>query len=162
MGQDAWQSKCPVSSATPAPLIVTQATPSPRASSSSACSAHLPQSLYDLRNLFQVNVEEGRHLWAMVYLLHTYFGRDGREEAEELLRAPQRQPRQAAHPRAFNEPCKDWLSFFCFTMFTDRDGKYQLLALAEIGLRPARAHHALHADRRSAPHVRRARRASAA
>ena len=24
-------------------------------------------SLYDLRNLFQVNVEEGRHLWAMVY-----------------------------------------------------------------------------------------------
>ena len=42
-------------------------------------------SLYDLRNLFQVNVEEGRHLWAMVYLLHAYFGRDGREEAEELL-----------------------------------------------------------------------------
>src|ERR1700686_1808604 len=26
-------------------------------------------SLYDLRNLFQVNVEEARHLWAMVYLL---------------------------------------------------------------------------------------------
>ena len=42
-------------------------------------------SLYDLRNLFQVNVEEGRHLWAMVYLLHAYFGRDGREEAEALL-----------------------------------------------------------------------------
>src|ERR1700760_2947639 len=35
-------------------------------------------SLYDLRNLFQVNVEEGRHLWAMVYLLHAYFGREGR------------------------------------------------------------------------------------
>jgi benzoyl-CoA 2,3-epoxidase subunit B len=40
-----------------------------------------------MRNLFQVNVEEGRHLWAMVYLLHAYFGRDGREEAEELARA---------------------------------------------------------------------------
>ncbi len=40
-------------------------------------------SLFDLRNLFQVNVEEGRHLWAMVYLLHAYFGRDGREEAED-------------------------------------------------------------------------------
>jgi len=40
-------------------------------------------SLYDLRNLFQVNVEEGRHLWAMVYLLHAYFGREGREEAEK-------------------------------------------------------------------------------
>ena len=42
-------------------------------------------SLYDMRNLFQVNVEEGRHLWAMVYLLQKYFGRDGREEAEALL-----------------------------------------------------------------------------
>jgi len=38
-----------------------------------------------MRNLFQVNVEEGRHLWAMVYLLQKYFGRDGREEANELL-----------------------------------------------------------------------------
>ena len=34
-------------------------------------------SLYDLRNLFQVNVEEGRHLWAMVYLLHAHFGGTG-------------------------------------------------------------------------------------
>src|SRR5206468_12161777 len=36
-------------------------------------------SLYDLRNIFQVNVEEGRHLWAMVYLLHRYFGREDRK-----------------------------------------------------------------------------------
>ncbi len=36
----------------------------------------------------------------------------------------------------FNEPCDDWLSFFMFTMFTDRDGKYQLQALAESGLDP--------------------------
>ncbi|MEJ2027143.1 MAG: benzoyl-CoA 2,3-epoxidase subunit BoxB, partial [Limibacillus sp.] len=42
-------------------------------------------SLYDMRNLFQVNVEEGRHLWAMIYLLQKYFGADGREEANELL-----------------------------------------------------------------------------
>ena len=41
-------------------------------------------SMYDCRNLFQVNVEEGRHLWAMVYL-QAYFGRDGRDEADELL-----------------------------------------------------------------------------
>ena len=54
-------------------------------------------SLYDLRNLFQVNVEEGRHLWAMVYLLQKYFGRDGREEAEELLR---RRSGDAGHARA--------------------------------------------------------------
>ena len=42
-------------------------------------------SLYDMRNVFQVNVEEGRHLWAMVYLLQRFFGRDGREEAGALL-----------------------------------------------------------------------------
>ncbi|HEY6400984.1 MAG TPA: benzoyl-CoA 2,3-epoxidase subunit BoxB, partial [Blastocatellia bacterium] len=97
---------------------------------------HSCPSLYDLRNLFQVNVEEGRHLWAMVYLLHGYFGRDGREEAEELL---QRRSGDADRPRilqAFNQPCDDWLNFFAFTMFTDRDGKYQLAALAESGFEP--------------------------
>ena len=54
-------------------------------------------SLYDLRNLYQVNVEEGRHLWAMVYLLHAFFGRDGREEAEEMLARHAGDARQAAH-----------------------------------------------------------------
>ena len=93
-------------------------------------------SLYDLRNLFQVNVEEGRHLWAMVYLLQSYFGRDGREEAEELL---QRRSGDADTPRilgAFNERTPDWLSFFMFTSFTDRDGKMQLEALAQSGFDP--------------------------
>jgi benzoyl-CoA 2,3-dioxygenase component B len=93
-------------------------------------------SLYDLRNLFQVNVEEGRHLWAMVYLLHRYFGRDGREEAEALL---ERRSGDADNPRilsAFNERTPDWLSFFMFTYFTDRDGKFQLAALAESAFDP--------------------------
>jgi benzoyl-CoA 2,3-dioxygenase component B len=93
-------------------------------------------SLYDLRNLFQVNVEEGRHLWAMVYLLQKYFGRDGREEAEELLRrrsGSQDSPRMLG---AFNEATPDWLSFFMFTTFTDRDGKMQLAALAQSGFDP--------------------------
>ena len=93
-------------------------------------------SLYDLRNLFQVNVEEGRHLWAMVYLLHRYFGRDGRDEADELL---ERRSGDADNPRilgAFNEPTPDWLSFFMFTYFTDRDGKFQLASLAESGFDP--------------------------
>ena len=93
-------------------------------------------SLYDLRNLFQVNVEEGRHLWAMVYLLHAYFGREGREEAAELLR---RNSGSADAPRilgAFNEETPDWLSFFMFTYFTDRDGKYQLGTLKESGFDP--------------------------
>lgn len=93
-------------------------------------------SLYDLRNLFQVNVEEGRHLWAMVYLLHGYFGRDGREEAEELLQRRSGNPDKPRILQAFNQPCDDWLNFFAFTMFTDRDGKYQLAALAESGFDP--------------------------
>ena len=93
-------------------------------------------SLYDLRNLFQVNVEEGRHLWAMVYLLHAYFGRTGREEAEELLHrnsGSQEAPRILG---AFNEETPDWLSFFMFTYFTDRDGKYQLGTLKESAFDP--------------------------
>lgn len=99
-------------------------------------------SLYDLRNLYQVNVEEGRHLWAMVYLLQAYFGRDGREEADEMLA---RRSGDADKPRilgAFNEKTPDWLSFFMFTFLTDRDGKYQLAALAESGFDPlARSTH---------------------
>jgi benzoyl-CoA 2,3-epoxidase subunit B len=93
-------------------------------------------SLYDMRNLFQINVEEGRHLWAMVYLLQAYFGREGREEAEELLR---RNSGDYDNPRilgAFNEDTTDWLNFFMFTYFTDRDGKYQLGTLKESGFDP--------------------------
>ncbi len=93
-------------------------------------------SLFDLRNLFQVNVEEGRHLWAMVYLLDAHFGRDGREEAEALL---ERRSGDEDKPRilgAFNEQTPDWLSFFMFTFFTDRDGKFQLASLAESAFDP--------------------------
>jgi len=93
-------------------------------------------SLYDMRNLFQVNVEEARHLWAMVYILQKYFGKDGREESAELL---QRQSGSNEKPRmlgAFNEATPDWLSFFMFTYFTDRDGKMQLEALAQSGFDP--------------------------
>src|SRR2546428_192973 len=83
-----------------------------------------------------ISVEEGRHLWAMVYLLQAYFGRDGREEAEGLL---ERRSGDADNPRilgAFNEKTPDWLAFFMFTYFTDRDGKYQLCSLAESGFDP--------------------------
>src|SRR5262249_4505371 len=36
----------------------------------------------------------------------------------------------------FNEPITDWLCFFMFTYFTDRDGKFQLKSLAESGFDP--------------------------
>ena len=93
-------------------------------------------SLYDLRNLFQVNVEEGRHLWAMVYLLHSYFGRDGRDEAEDLLERHSGNQDKPRMLEAFNTPIETWLDLFAFTMFTDRDGKSQLLSLSESALDP--------------------------
>ncbi len=117
-------------------IIVTQGDTEPASVEQQRMLGKSAPSLYDLRNLFQVNVEEGRHLWAMVYLLHKYFGRDGREEAEDML---VRRSGNVDNPRilgAFNEPITDWLSFFCFTMFTDRDGKYQLASLAESGFDP--------------------------
>ena len=94
-------------------------------------------SLYDLRNLFQVNVEEGRHLWAMVYLLHKHFGRDGRGRSRTALL--QRRSGDPNNPRiltAFNEKTSNWLAYYMFTFFTDRDGKFQLAALAESAFDP--------------------------
>jgi benzoyl-CoA 2,3-dioxygenase component B len=117
-------------------IIVTQADTEPASVEQQRLLGKTCPSMYDLRNIFQVNVEEGRHLWAMVYLLHRFFGRDGREEADELLA---RRSGSGDKPRilnTFNEPIDDWLSFFMFAMFTDRDGKYQLAALAQSGFDP--------------------------
>ncbi len=117
-------------------LIVTQGDTEPASVEQQHLLGHTCPSLYDLRNLFQVNVEEGRHLWAMVYLLHAHFGRDGREEAEELLSRHSGDPDKPRILGTFNEPVEDWLSFFCFTYFTDRDGKFQLKSLAESSFDP--------------------------
>ena len=135
-GEPAWQEVPGEYRALLRRLIVVQGDTEPASVEQQRHLGATAPSLYDLRNLFQVNVEEGRHLWAMVYLLHKYFGNDGREEAEELL------ARRSGHkdtPRmlgAFNEATPDWLSFFMFTFFTDRDGKMQLEALAQSGFDP--------------------------
>jgi benzoyl-CoA 2,3-epoxidase subunit B len=136
LGHAAWQQVPGEHRSTLRRLIVTQGDTEPASVEQQRLLGHTAPSLYDLRNLFQVNVEEGRHLWAMVYLLHAYFGRDGREEAEELL---ERHSGDADKPRilsTFNEPISDWLSFYMFTYFTDRDGKFQLKSLAESSFDP--------------------------
>ena len=136
MGQPVWQQVPGEYRSTLRRLIVTQGDTEPASVEQQRLLGHTCPSLYDLRNLFQINVEEGRHLWAMVYLLHAYFGRDGREEAEELLA---RHSGDADKPRilsTFNEPITDWLSLYCFTYFTDRDGKFQLKSLAESSFDP--------------------------
>ncbi len=135
-GQPAWQDVPGEYRATLRRLIVTQGDTEPASVEQQRHLGRTCPSLYDLRNLFQVNVEEGRHLWAMVYLLDAHFGRDGREESEALL---QRRSGDHDKPRilgAFNEKTPDWLSFFMFCFFTDRDGKYQLASLAESGFDP--------------------------
>jgi benzoyl-CoA 2,3-dioxygenase component B len=135
-GEPAWQKVPGEYRAELQRLIVIQGDTEPAAVEQQRNLGATAPSLYDLRNLFQVNVEEGRHLWAMVYLLHAYFGREGRTEAEELLH---RSSGSADAPRilgAFNEETPDWLSFYMFTYFTDRDGKYQLGTLKESGFDP--------------------------
>ena len=117
-------------------IIVTQGDTEPASVEQQRRLGATAPSLYDLRNLFQVNVEEGRHLWAMVYLLHSHFGRDGREEAEGLLQRRSGDPDRPRILGAFNQPIVNWLDFYMFTMFTDRDGKYQLFALSESGFDP--------------------------
>jgi benzoyl-CoA 2,3-epoxidase subunit B len=135
-GDPAWQEVPGEYRSTLRRVIVTQGDTEPASVEQQRMLGLSCPSLYDLRNIFQVNVEEGRHLWAMVYLLHRYFGRDGREEAEALL---ERRSGDTDNPRilgAFNEPTPDWLAFFMFTFFTDRDGKFQLCALAESAFDP--------------------------
>ena len=135
-GEDAWQEVPGEYRANLRRIIVTQGDTEPASVEQQRHLGMTALSLYDLRNLFQINVEEGRHLWAMVYLLHRYFGRDGREEAEALL---ERRSGDRDNPRilgAFNERTPDWLAFFMFTFFTDRDGKFQLCALAESAFDP--------------------------
>jgi benzoyl-CoA 2,3-dioxygenase component B len=135
-GEPAWQEVPGEYRASLRRLIVTQGDTEPASVEQQRHLGKTCPSLYDLRNLFQVNVEEGRHLWAMVYLLQAHFGRDGREEADAMLERHSGDPDKPRILAAFNEPTPDWLSFYMFTFFTDRDGKYQLASLAESGFDP--------------------------
>ncbi|HET7096213.1 MAG TPA: benzoyl-CoA 2,3-epoxidase subunit BoxB, partial [Casimicrobiaceae bacterium] len=103
-GERAWQEVPGEYRANLRRLIVTQGDTEPASVEQQRRLGQTCPSLYDLRNLYQVNVEEGRHLWAMAYLLHAYFGRDGRDEAQALL---ERRSGDTDNPRilgAFNEP----------------------------------------------------------
>jgi benzoyl-CoA 2,3-dioxygenase component B len=88
----------------------------------------------DLRAIVRINAEEMRHGWQMSYLLVRYFGDDGKAEARKLLE--RRADKQERLLGAFNEPVEDWLDFFTFTAFVDRDGMYQLKMLSHSGFAP--------------------------
>src|SRR4030088_3138944 len=135
-GEPAWQEVPGEHRAMLRRLIVIQGDTEPASVEQQRYLGKTAPSLYDLRNLFQVNLEGGRQLRGMGYLLQKYFGSDGRDEPDALL---QRLSGDADTPRmlgAFNEKTPDWLSFFMFTFFTDRDGKMQLHSLAQSGFDP--------------------------
>ena len=91
-------------------------------------------SRYDYLSLVRVMTEEMRHGWQMSHVLITQFGRSGRIEAQKLL-----ERRAFTDDRllgAFNQPVKNWLDFFTYTQFVDRDGKFQLTMLSHSGFLP--------------------------
>src|SRR5712672_3641167 len=83
---------------------------------------------YDRQALTRVNSEEMRHGWQMCYLLVNYFGNSGKLEARKLLE--RRAFRGDRLLDSFNAPINNWLDFFTYTEFVDRDGKYQLTMLS--------------------------------
>lgn len=88
----------------------------------------------DLRAIVRINAEEMRHGWQMAYLLVRYFGDAGKAEALKLFeRSADKSQRLLG---AFNEPVEDWVDFFTFTSFVDRDGMYQLRMLSHSAFGP--------------------------
>ena len=135
-GHPVWQTVPPPHRAYIRKLLVTQGDTEPGSVEQSRRLALTAPSLYDLRNLLQFSVEEGRHLWAMAHLLFEHFGDEGRDEASALLA---RRSGSADNPRildAFNHPLLDWLSYFLWCFLADRDGKYQLHSVSESAFDP--------------------------
>ena len=89
---------------------------------------------YDRQALIRVNSDEMRHGWQMCYLLVNYFGETGKLEARKLLE--RRASKQNRLLGSFNEPVNNWLDFFTYTQFVDRDGKFQLTMLSHSAFEP--------------------------
>ncbi|MDC0056167.1 phenylacetate-CoA oxygenase subunit PaaI [Deltaproteobacteria bacterium] len=92
---------------------------------------------YDRYAAARIMAEEQRHGWQMCYLLMTYFGQQGAREAQKLLERNAQDGSRLLG--AFNRPMPHWLDFFCYTMFVDRDGKFQLGMLSTSSFKPLAA-----------------------
>src|SRR5438876_1064231 len=89
---------------------------------------------WDRNALVRVMVEEMRHGWQMCALLLEYFGHSGKVEAQKLL-----ERRAFENERllgAFNQDIDNWLDFYTYTDFVDRDGKFQLQMLKYSAFAP--------------------------
>ncbi len=89
---------------------------------------------YDLFAIMRVMMEEMRHGWQMSYLLCEHFGDEGRREAQKLLERTAQEGQRLLG--SFNEIVENWLDFFTYTQFIDRDGKFQLKMLSTSAFHP--------------------------
>jgi benzoyl-CoA 2,3-dioxygenase component B len=78
--------------------------------------------------------EEMRHGWQMSYLLCQHFGDEGKREAQKLLERRATEGERLLG--SFNEIVDNWLDFFTYTQFIDRDGKFQLKMLSVSAFDP--------------------------
>lgn len=91
-------------------------------------------SEYDTDSVCRIMVEEMRHGWQMCHLLVNHFGETGKIEARKLL-----ERRSWDNNRllgSFNVDVDNWVDFFTYTEFVDRDGKFQLNMLSTSAFAP--------------------------
>ena len=89
---------------------------------------------YDMLSIMRVMCEEMRHGWQMAYLLVAHFGDEGKREAQKLLERRAFEGKRLLG--SFNERVDNWLDFFTYTQFIDRDGKFQLKMLSTSAFDP--------------------------
>ncbi|MGH9317141.1 MAG: Phenylacetic acid catabolic protein [Thermoanaerobaculia bacterium] len=91
-------------------------------------------SEYDTESVCRIMVEEMRHGWQMCHLLVNHFGETGKIEARKLLE--RRAWQNSRLLGSFNVDVDNWVDFFTYTEFVDRDGKFQLNMLSTSGFAP--------------------------
>jgi benzoyl-CoA 2,3-dioxygenase component B len=89
---------------------------------------------WDRQALTRVMIEEMRHGWQMCALLIEHFGTTGKVEAQKMLERKAYENKRLLG--SFNENIDNWLDFFAFTDFVDRDGKFQLQMLKYSAFAP--------------------------
>jgi benzoyl-CoA 2,3-epoxidase subunit B len=89
---------------------------------------------YDRKALTRVMIEEMRHGWQMCALLIEHFGHSGKVEAQKMLERRAFENKRLLG--AFNEDVDNWMDFFTYTDFVDRDGKFQLQMLKYSAFAP--------------------------
>ena len=89
---------------------------------------------WDRKALTRVMIEEMRHGWQMCAVLIDFFGYSGKVEAQKMLERRAFENKRLLG--TFNVDVDNWLDFFTYTDFVDRDGKFQLQMLKYSAFAP--------------------------